>query len=42
MKYEKMEKSRKAQVQIYKGGHKDLYKGETSGIKTGLVRAIKM
>jgi len=42
MKYEAMEKKRKNIVKEYKGGDKQLYKGEDSGIKTGLVKGIKM
>jgi hypothetical protein len=37
-----MEKKRKTIVKEYKKGKQELYRGETSGIKTGLDRAIKM
>lgn len=42
MKYEAMEKKRKNVVKEFKGGNQKLYKGEESGIKTGLDRGIKM
>ena len=42
MKFEEMEKKRKNIVKEFKGGNQKLYKGEDSGIKTGLVRGIKM
>jgi U3 small nucleolar RNA-associated protein 3 len=42
MKYEKMEKKRKNVVKSYEEGPKGPYKGEGSGIKTGLDRGIKM
>jgi hypothetical protein len=42
LKYEEMEKKRKNVVKEFKGGKQALYKGEESGIKTGLVRGIKM
>lgn len=42
MKYEKMQKQRNSQVKQFKEGKQSIYKGEASGIKTGLDRGIKM
>ena len=42
MKFEEMETKRKTVVKEFKGGRQGLYKGEESGIKTGLVSGIKM
>jgi len=42
MQYESMLKKRKNVVKEFAGGDKKMYKGEESGIKTGLVRGIKM
>ena len=42
MKYEEMQKKRKNIVKEFKGGNQKLYKGEESGIKTGLDRGIKI
>lgn len=42
MQYEAMLKKRKTVVKEYAGGHSKAYAGEESGIKTGLVRGIKM
>ena len=42
MKFEAMEKKRRSVVKEYKQGKEKLYKGEASGIKTGLDRGIKM
>ena len=41
-KYEAMEKKRKTVVKEYKQGKQEVYRGESSGIKTGLDRGIKM
>jgi U3 small nucleolar RNA-associated protein 3 len=42
LKFEEMQKKRSTTVKEYKGGDRKLYKGEASGIKTGLVQGIKM
>ena len=42
MKYEKMQKQRNSQVKQYKEGKQGVYKGEASGIKTGVDRGVKM
>jgi len=41
MKYEKMQKQRNSQVKQFKG-KEGVYRGEASGIKTGIDRATKM
>ena len=42
MQFERMEKKRKTAVKAYAGGQEKLYAGESTGIKMGLDRGIKM
>jgi hypothetical protein len=42
MKYEAMEKKRRSVVKEHKQGKQEAYRGESSGIKTGLDRGIKI
>lgn len=42
LKYEEMQKKRRTVVKEFKEGKQGLYKGEQSGIKTGVVAGIKM